>query len=89
MDAEAKPRSLFSRFVRQGKKSYFFDVYGKEDGRRWLAVTESRQMDDGKYVRNRINVMPDAAAQFIACLTESVRRLSGAGTAGAEASDAE
>ena len=84
METSQKPKTVFSRFVRTGKKSYFFDVNEGSDGHRWLSVCESRRLDDGKYARSRLFVSPDAAIQFVSCLQETVGHLGGAGRTGGE-----
>lgn len=75
MTTETKPKAIFSRFVRQGKKSYFLDVYESPDGHRWLAVTQSEQMDDGKYKRNRITLTQDSVEMFAASFKEAAARV--------------
>ncbi len=47
---EIRKEEVFSRVIRAGKRTYFFDVKATRSGENYLTITESkrRYADDGK-----------------------------------------
>lgn len=71
---DGKPRSVFSRFMREGAVSYFFDVYTKGE-EQYAIVTRSEKGQDGAWIRTRLRIEADAMYGFARCVAEMSKRL--------------
>ncbi|PWJ44295.1 DUF3276 family protein [Sediminitomix flava] len=66
---------IFSKRVRAGKRTYFFDVKATRSNDYYLTITESkkRYKEDGFYYeKHKIFLYKEDFNKFIAALTESV-----------------
>src|SRR5687768_4327322 len=67
---------LFSKSVRAGRRTYFFDVKSTRTNEYYLTITESkrRTADDGGpfYEKHKIFVYREDFDKFFDCLTESM-----------------
>jgi predicted Ser/Thr protein kinase len=73
---DEKPRALFSRFLREGTVSFFFDVYTKGE-EQYAIVTRSEKGQDGLWVRSRIRIEADAMRDFAKCVNEMSKQIKG------------
>jgi glycogen synthase len=66
---------LFSRRVRAGSRTYYFDVKktGKDDN--YLVISESKRMNDDTTKRNRIWVFEEDLEKFNAALRDVLEYL--------------
>lgn len=60
--------SLYSKSVKGGSKTYFFDVRQTKTGDKYLTVTESRIAKEGERTRNTIAVFSDHLREFCLAL---------------------
>lgn len=73
-DYENKEREeVFSKKVRAGKRTYFFDVKATRSGDYYLTVTESKKrLEDGVFVKHKIFLYKEDFEKFTEGLTETV-----------------
>ena len=63
-----------SKTVKAGSRTYFFDVKTTKDDKRYLVITESRFIGEGKdRQRSSIMVFPEDASEF----ADAVREMTG------------
>ena len=64
---------VFSRKVRAGKRTYFFDVKATRSGDYYLTLTESKKrLEDGVFVKHKIFVYKEDFEKFTEGLNETV-----------------
>ncbi len=69
--------SIFSKVVKSGKMTYFFDVKEAKNKSKYLTITLSQpsKEDPKKLSRRSINVFGSAAADFAKALEEAIGQL--------------
>jgi hypothetical protein len=64
--------NLFSRRVRAGKRTYFFDVKATKSVRDfYIVITESRRMSEEKYEKHKIFLYKEDFSKFIEAIGET------------------
>jgi len=64
---------VYSKKVRAGKRTYFFDVKATKGNDYYLIITESkRAFEDGQYVKHKIFLYKEDFNKFLAGLSESI-----------------
>ncbi|GGE67443.1 PUR family DNA/RNA-binding protein [Agrobacterium tumefaciens] len=64
---------VFSKKVRAGKRTYFFDVKATRSGDYYLTVTESKKrLEDGVFVKHKIFLYKEDFEKFTEGLNETV-----------------
>ena len=73
-DFDNKEREeVFSKKVRAGKRTYFFDVKATRSGDYYLTLTESKKrLEDGVFVKHKIFLYKEDFEKFTEGLTETV-----------------
>lgn len=73
-DFENKDREeVFSKKVRAGKRTYFFDVKATRSNDYYITITESKKrMEDGVFVKHKIFLYKEDFEKFVEGLTETV-----------------
>jgi len=76
-DLEFKEQAeVFSKVVRAGKRTYFFDVKSTQSNELYLAITESKKRynDDGKYFyeKHKIYIYKEDFDKFVDNFNESI-----------------
>ncbi len=73
-DFDNKEREeVFSKKVRAGKRTYFFDVKATRSGDYCLTLTESKKrLEDGVFVKHKIFLYKEDFEKFTEGLTETV-----------------
>jgi hypothetical protein len=73
-DFENKDREeVFSKKVRAGKRTYFFDVKSTRSGDYYITVTESKKrMEDGVFVKHKIFLYKEDFEKFREGLNDTV-----------------
>ncbi len=73
-DFDNKEREeVFSKKVRAGKRTYFFDVKATRSGDYYLTLTESKKrLEDGVFVKHKIFLYKEDFEKFTEGLTEMV-----------------
>ena len=73
-DFERNERSdMFSKPVRAGKRTYFFDVKSTKGNDYYLTITESRKrFDDNGYDRHKVFLYKEDFNKFVKALNEAV-----------------
>ena len=76
-DFERNERSdMFSKPVRAGKRTYFFDVKSTKGNDYYLTITESKKrFDDGSFVKHKIFLYKEDFNKFVEALTETVNHV--------------
>jgi hypothetical protein len=72
---EIRKEEVFSRVIRAGKRTYFFDVKATRSGENYLTITESKRRfdnDQGKffYEKHKIFLYREDFEKFLAGLNE-------------------
>ncbi len=71
-----KQDEVFSKKIKAGKRTYFFDVKATKNNDYFLVITESkRQFEDGNYVKHKIFVYKEDFNKFVTCLEETVNHI--------------
>jgi hypothetical protein len=64
---------VFSRKIKAGKRTYFFDVKATRSNDYYIVITESkRQFQDGQYVKHKIFLYKEDFNRFVEALQETV-----------------
>ena len=64
---------VFSKRVRAGKRTYFFDVKTTKGNDYYITITESKKrFDDGNYVKHKIFLYKEDFNKFMEAFTETV-----------------
>jgi hypothetical protein len=64
---------VFSKKVRAGKRTYFFDVKATRSGDYYLTLTESKKrLEDGVFVKHKIFLYKEDFEKFAEGLNETV-----------------
>ncbi len=64
---------VFSKKVRAGKRTYFFDVKAKKGDDYYVTITESKKRyEDGGYVKHKIFLYKEDFNKFSEAFTETV-----------------
>ena len=73
-DFENKEREeVFSRKVRAGKRTYFFDVKATRSNDYYLTVTESKKrLEDGVFIKHKIFLYKEDFEKFAEGLKETI-----------------
>jgi len=80
MEDQDKPmrhEELFSRAIRAGKRTYFFDVKETRNEERYLTITESKRRfinDQGKFIyeKHKLFLYKEDFEKFMTGLTDSI-----------------
>jgi hypothetical protein len=68
-----KTENCFTRKVRAGKRTYFFDVKAMKSSKDfYLVITESRRIDEEKYEKHKLFLYKEDFGKFMDALTETV-----------------
>jgi len=69
--------SIFSKPVKAGTKTYFFDVKQAQGGKqsKYIQVTETRTKD-GQHLRSSITIFPDQLKAFVDAFEETKQHIS-------------
>lgn len=66
-------KNLFSRKIRAGKRTYFFDVKATKSSKDYyIVVTESRRLENEKFEKHKLFLYKEDFQKFIEALTETV-----------------
>jgi len=64
-------KELFSRTVKAGKRTYFISVKEASNQHKYITITESRLVDEGKFDRSRVMVFQDKLGDFAKAFGEA------------------
>jgi hypothetical protein len=59
-----REEEVYSATLSAGSRTYFFDIRDSLAGRRYLAITEMRGIDDDEIIQRRVIVMPEDVLAF-------------------------
>jgi Protein of unknown function (DUF3276) len=65
---------IFSKKVRAGKRTYFFDVKATRNSDFYVTITESKRskFDDGSYIKTKIHLYKEDFNKFSDALIETI-----------------
>lgn len=64
---------VFSKRVRAGKRTYFFDVKTTKGNDYYITITESKKrFDDGNFVKHKIFLYKEDFNKFMEAFTETI-----------------
>lgn len=70
---DTNKENVFSKKVRAGKRTYFFDVKATKSAKDfYIIITESRRMNDEKYEKHKLFLYKEDFRKFIDALGETV-----------------
>jgi len=70
------PAPLFSTIVRAGRTTYFLDVHEAKNGKKYIAISESRLDEQERRQRATLRVSGETVDQFRQAVEEAVRAFS-------------
>jgi hypothetical protein len=76
---ERKKEELFSKKVKAGRRTYYFDVKENVNSDKYLIISETKAVDFGKQDRFRIMVFPEDIDNFQEAFSEVVDFIKGQG----------
>jgi len=69
----ASQENIFSRRIRAGKRTYFFDVKATKSAKDfYVIITESRRISEDKYEKHKLFLYKEDFKKFIDALAETV-----------------
>ncbi|MDI1233849.1 MAG: DUF3276 family protein [bacterium] len=76
MEENREQNSIFSKRVKAGKRTYFFDVRATKSNDYFLTITESiRKFEEGNYVKSKIFLYKEDFNKFIEALNETIKHV--------------
>ncbi len=65
---------IFSKRIRAGKRTYFFDVKATRNNDFYITITESKRsrFEDGSFVKTKIHLYKEDFNKFSEALTETI-----------------
>lgn len=73
MDNNGYKDELFTKRVRAGKRTYFFDVKATKSEQDWyITITESKRVGEEEYEKHKIFLYKEDFEKFRDALTETV-----------------
>ncbi|MBL7810939.1 MAG: DUF3276 family protein [Bacteroidetes bacterium] len=73
-DHKSTQEEIFSKRIRAGKRTYFFDVKATRNSDYYVTITESQRSkaDDGNYVKSKIHLYKEDFHKFTDALSETI-----------------
>ena len=69
-------QEIFSKKIRAGKRTYFFDVKSTKGNDYFITITESKKrFDDGSFIKHKIFLYKEDFNKFMEALTETVNHI--------------
>jgi hypothetical protein len=69
-------QEIFSKKIRAGKRTYFFDVKSTKGNDYFVTITESKKrFDDGSYVKHKIFLYKEDFNKFAEALNETINHV--------------
>ena len=69
-------REVFSKRVKAGKRTYFFDVKATRGNDYYITITESKKsFEDGNYVKHKIFLYKEDFNKFMEAFTETINHV--------------
>lgn len=66
-------QEIYSKKIRAGKRTYFFDVKSTRGNDYFLTITEStKKFEDGNYVKHKIFLYKEDFSKFVDALNETI-----------------
>ena len=70
---DTNKENVFSKRVRAGKRTYFFDVKATKSAKDfYVIITESRRVGEEKYEKHKLFLYKEDFGKFLEALTETV-----------------
>ena len=67
---------VYSKKIRAGKRTYFFDVKATRGNDYYLIITESKRgFDDGQYVKHKIFLYKEDFNKFLSGLSDTIQHV--------------
>lgn len=72
-NVDTSKENVFTRRVRAGKRTYFFDVKATKSAKDfYVIITESRRVGEEKYEKHKLFLYKEDFKKFVDALTETV-----------------
>jgi len=69
-------QEIFSKKIRAGKRTYFFDVKATKSNDYFITITESKKkFDDGSFIKHKIFLYKEDFNKFVEALNETVNHV--------------
>lgn len=66
-------QEIYSKKIRAGKRTYFFDVKATRGNDYFITITEStKKFEDGSYVKHKIFLYKEDFSKFVDALNETI-----------------
>ncbi len=74
-DSYEKQDEVFSKRVKAGRRTYFFDVRSTKGNDYFITITESKKRFDNGYVRHKIFLYKEDFNKFLEAFTETMNHV--------------
>jgi hypothetical protein len=73
-DYQNSQEEIFSKRIRAGKRTYFFDVKATRNNDYYITITESKRskFDDGNFIKSKIHLYKEDFHKFNDALNETI-----------------
>lgn len=69
-------QEIFSKKIRAGKRTYFFDVKSTKGNDYFITITESKKrFEDGSFVKHKVFLYKEDFNKFLEALTDTVNHV--------------
>lgn len=73
---KGEQQEIFSKKIRAGKRTYFFDVKSTKGNDYFITITESKKrFEDGSFVKHKIFLYKEDFNKFMEALTDTVNHV--------------
>ncbi|MCU0423564.1 MAG: PUR family DNA/RNA-binding protein [Bacteroidia bacterium] len=73
---KGEQQEIFSKKIRAGKRTYFFDVKSTKGNDYFITITESKKrFDDGSFVKHKIFLYKEDFNKFMEALNDTVNHV--------------
>jgi len=75
-NSKSERQEIFSKKIRAGKRTYFFDVKTTKGNDYFITITESKKsFEDGSFVKHKIFLYKEDFNKFMEALTDTVNHV--------------
>ena len=70
-DTMSEKASLYTRMIRAGRRTYFFNVREAKNNQRFIIIAESTRSDDGTFNSSSVIIFPEHVENFLTAFSEA------------------
>ena len=74
-DREKQREVFFSKKIRAGRRTYFFDVKATRGNDYFVTITESQKDRDGRFVKSKVHLYKEDFNKFVEAMNETIKHV--------------